>query len=117
MLYRVVGRLFYGLSVGSVALYAATLLRASGAKKTGGILGWGATADSRGERLGIFVGLWAPTLAIAGKIFEDKGREQAAMQAGLTTGRFTTGQGTTGYKTPSPQDSIDRADQMANTTR
>ncbi len=29
---------------------------------------------ARGERLAIFVGLWPPTLAIFGKVIEDRGR-------------------------------------------
>ncbi len=29
---------------------------------------------ARGERLAIFVGLWPPTLAIFGKVVEDRGR-------------------------------------------
>lgn len=37
------------------------------------------TADeakkARGERLAIFVGLWPPTLAIFGKVIEDRGRQ------------------------------------------
>ncbi len=30
---------------------------------------------ARGERLAIFVGLWPPTLAIFGKVIEDRGRQ------------------------------------------
>ncbi len=30
---------------------------------------------ARGERLAIFVGLWPPTLAIFGKVVEDRGRQ------------------------------------------
>jgi len=33
---------------------------------------------ARGERLAIFVGLWPPTLAIFGKVIEDRGREAAS---------------------------------------
>jgi hypothetical protein len=29
---------------------------------------------ARGERLAIFVGLWPPTMAIFGKVMEDRGR-------------------------------------------
>ncbi len=32
---------------------------------------------ARGERLAIFVGLWPPTLAIFGKVIEDRGRAGA----------------------------------------
>ncbi len=32
---------------------------------------------ARGERLAIFVGLWPPTLAIFGKVIEDRAREAA----------------------------------------
>lgn len=30
---------------------------------------------ARGERLAIFVGLWPPTLAVVGKVIEDRARE------------------------------------------
>ena len=35
---------------------------------------------ARGERLAIFVGLWPPTLAIFGKVIEDRARQGEPLQ-------------------------------------
>ncbi len=35
---------------------------------------------ARGERLAIFVGLWPPTLAIFGKVIEDRARHGKSVQ-------------------------------------
>lgn len=69
-MFRILGRVFYGLSVGSVALSLVLWLQRQ--KQPSGIarLLWRPNY-SAAERAGIFVGLWAPTLAIMGKAMED----------------------------------------------
>lgn len=37
------------------------------------------TKKTRGERLAIFVGLWPPTLAIVGKVVEDRATREGGM--------------------------------------
>jgi len=37
------------------------------------------TKKARGERFAIFVGLWPPTLAVVGKVLEDRARLEGSM--------------------------------------
>jgi len=37
------------------------------------------TKKARGERFAIFVGLWPPTLAVVGKVLEDRARLEGGM--------------------------------------
>ncbi len=37
------------------------------------------TKKARGERFAIFVGLWPPTLAVVGKVLEDRARIEGGM--------------------------------------
>ena len=37
------------------------------------------TTKARGERFAIFVGLWPPTLAVVGKVIEDRARLEGSM--------------------------------------
>lgn len=73
---RWLGRTCYVLSLASIGLSLGTQWRMSTTKSKVNWLTRGKPSDSGSERMSIFYGLWAPTFAIAGKIFEDMGREQ-----------------------------------------
>ena len=73
-MFRVLGRVFYGLSISSVALSLVLWLQRQNQPKGIARLLWRPNYDAA-ERTGIFVGLWAPTLAIFGKAMEDMDRK------------------------------------------
>ena len=70
-MYRVLGRVCYVLSASSIALSLVMWLQRQNRPKGIGQLLWRPNYEAA-ERVGIFVGLWAPTLAIAGKALEDR---------------------------------------------
>ena len=88
-MFRIIGRIFYGLSAASVTLSLVLWLQRQ--RRPSGIaqLLWRPNY-SAAERAGTFVGLWAPTLAIAGKVLEDMGAksQQSTSAANTTNGRF-----------------------------
>ncbi|MBA3826082.1 MAG: hypothetical protein H0X24_19555 [Ktedonobacterales bacterium] len=88
-MYRFLGRLCYGLSAASVLLSLGTQFRMAQGKsaKAQAFFQRRPPTNPRSERQSIFFGLWAPTLAIFGKVLEDMGREQEMRQAldGTTT--------------------------------
>jgi hypothetical protein len=69
-MYRMMGRVFYGLSIGSVALSLVLWMQRQNQPKGLVRLLWRPNYEAS-ERVGTFVGLWAPTLAIFGKVMED----------------------------------------------
>lgn len=73
---RWLGRTCYVLSIASIGLSLGTQWRMLNTKSKVNWLFRGKLSDSTSERMSLFYGLWAPTFAIAGKIFEDMGREQ-----------------------------------------
>jgi hypothetical protein len=87
-MFRVIGRVFYGLSVGSVALSLVLWLQRQQRPKGIAQLLWRPNYDAA-ERAGTFVGLWAPTLAIAGKVFEDMDAK-SRQSTGNANGRYVS---------------------------
>jgi len=71
-MFRTLGRIFYGLSLGSIVLSIA-MWRQGQPKPTGLARIWQHPDYAASERVATFVGLWAPTLALAGKVLEDLG--------------------------------------------
>ncbi len=79
-MFRIMGRVLYGLSLSSVAISLVLWLQNQRQPKGLAGLLWRPNYASA-ERTGIFVGLWAPTLAILGKAMED-------MQVKISSGKF-----------------------------
>jgi hypothetical protein len=87
MLFRTLGRICYGLSITSIGLSLLMRLRMKGIQpQTRFFLFQRAPTDTATEHLSIFLGLWAPTFGIAGKILEDMGRDQN-LHRGITSSR------------------------------
>ncbi len=76
-MFRIMGRVLYGLSLSSIAL--SLVLWLQNQRQPKGIAGllWRPNYAAA-ERTGIFVGLWAPTLAILGKTLEDMQKKTSA---------------------------------------
>ncbi len=77
-MFRLLGRICYGLSAVSIVLSLGTQFRMTQGKsaKAQAFFQRRPPTSPRSERQSIFFGLWAPTLAIFGKVLEDMGREQ-----------------------------------------
>ena len=76
-MYRLLGRICYGLSAASIvfSLGAQFKMLQGISKKPQGWFQGSQKTNAQSERQGIFFGLWAPTLAIAGKILDDMGNK------------------------------------------
>lgn len=77
---RILGRVCYGLAGASVLLSLGSQFRMMEPQAKGRLMMKRPPTTARSERQSIFFGLWAPTLAIAGKILEDAAREQELRQ-------------------------------------
>lgn len=86
-MYRALGRVFYGLSVGSIILSLIVWLQRQNRPRGLGRYFFRPNRDAA-ERRGIFMGLWAPTLAIVGKALDDmewQSRQVAAKKGASST--------------------------------
>jgi hypothetical protein len=72
---RILGRVCYGLAGASVLLSLGSQFRMIEPQAKARAFMKRPPTTPRSERQSIFFGLWAPTLAIAGKILEDAARE------------------------------------------
>lgn len=86
-MFRVIGRVFYGLSAASVAFSLVLWLQRQSRPKGIAQLLWRPNYEAA-ERTGTFVGLWAPTLAIAGKVFEDMDAKAKMTSSSNVNGRY-----------------------------